>query len=389
MKKQEKKTSEATGEQKIVTRYDQKMEEWKKAEEKAKRDDKIFRIGCVIAAVLVVIFLAYSVVRPIVVRHAALNSVYVTVGEYELTQQEFDFYTYTVYNEWLEYYGSYASWFGLDTSTDIANQTYSDDMTWKDYFEDQAAEYLIQYAALTDAAKEAGFEYDTDTDYETFLESAGEAADEEGVTLQAYYREAYGQYATQEVVEEQVRFCSYAAAYYDELYAGIEVTDEEIVETYQSDPSVYDYVDYRVFTLSAEYDEDADEDAIAQAMEEAEALVTEFTERLQDGEDFNELCLEYCAEDEESSYEDDGSLLEGIRYSSVSSDYVDWLFEESREADDVEIFENADSYYYSVVLFVDRYYDTEINDEIYDDIFAEKLDALMEELTADYSCTFS
>ncbi len=334
-------------------------------------------------------FLAYSVVRPIVERYTAINSVYITVGEYELTQQEFDFYTYTVYNEWLGYYGSYASWFGLDTSTDIANQTYSDDMTWKDYFETEAAEYLIQYVALTDAAAEAGFEYETDADYETFLESANEAADEEGVTLQAYYREVYGQYATQEVVEEQFRFCTYASAYYEEIYAGIEVTDEEIVEAYQADPSVYDYVDYRVFTLSAEYDEDSDEDAIAQAMEEAQALVTEFTERLQDGEDFNELCLEYCAEDDASSYEDDGSLLEGARYSSVSSAYADWLFDDSREADDVEIFENADSYYYSVVLFVDRYYDTEINDEIYDDIFAEKLDTVMEELTAAYSYTFS
>ncbi|MCD8381063.1 MAG: hypothetical protein LUC95_12270 [Lachnospiraceae bacterium] len=389
MKNKEKNASEVTEEKKIVTRYDRKMEERKKAEEKAKREDRRFRIGCVIVAVLVVVFLAYSVISPIVKKYAAVNSVYITVGDYALTQQEFDVYTYTVYNEWLEYYGSYASLFGLDTSTDIANQTYSDGMTWKDYFEAEAAEVLLEYAALTDAANEAGFEYDTDADYEDFLASVEEAAEEEGLTVSAYYKEAYGQYATAQVIEEQYRFSVYAASYYDELYAGIEVTDEEIVEEYQADPSAYDYVDYRVFTLSAEYEEDADEAAITAAMEEAKALVDEFAERLADGEDFNELCLEYCAEDDTSSYEDDGSLLEGVRYSGVSSDYADWLFDDSREEGDTEIFEDEESYYYTIVMFVDRYYDTEINDEIYSNIFDEKLDALMEELTADYSYTFS
>ncbi len=389
MKKKDKATPETTEEKKIVTRYDRKMEERRKAEAKAKRDEKWFRIGCVIAAVFVVVFLAYSVIRPIVEKYVAVNEIYITAGDYEFTQQEFDYYTYTVYNEWLDYYGSYASLFGLDTSTDIANQTYSDDMTWKDYFESEAAEVLIQYAALTDAANEAGFEYETDDDYTSFVESVEEAAAENDLTVSAYYKAAYGQYATAEVVEEQFRFCAYASGYYNELYDGIEVTDEEIVEEYQADPSAYDYVDYRVFTLSAEYEEEADEDAIAQAMEEAAALAEEFVERLEDGEDFNELCLEYCAEDDESTYEDDGSLLEAVRYSSVSSAYADWLFDDDREADDVEIVEDEDSYTYTIVLFVDRYYDTEINDEIYDNIFNNKLDALMEELTADYSYTFS
>ncbi|MCD7841607.1 MAG: hypothetical protein LUG56_03970, partial [Lachnospiraceae bacterium] len=311
MKKKEKNVSEAAQEKKIVTRYDRKMEERKKAEEKEKRDEKRFQIGCVVVAVLVVVFLAYSVISPIVKRNTALNAVYITVGDYELTQQEFDVYTYSVYSDWLDYYGSYASLFGLDTSTDIANQTYSDDMTWKDYFESEAAEVLLEYVALTDAAQEAGFAYDTDEDYEAFLESLEEAAEEEGITVSTYYKEAYGQYATAEVVEAQYRFSLYASAYYDELYAGIEVSDAEIVEEYQADPSAYDYVDYRVFTLSVEFEEDADEAAITAAMEEAKALVDEFAGRLADGEDFNELCLEYCAEDDESSYEDDGSLLEG------------------------------------------------------------------------------
>ncbi|MCD8068009.1 MAG: hypothetical protein LUE87_03815 [Lachnospiraceae bacterium] len=262
-------------------------------------------------------------------------------------------------------------------------------MTWKDYFELEAAEMVIQYAALTDEAQEAGFEYETDTDYDSFLESVTEAAEENDMTVAAYYKEAYGQYATAEVVEEQVRFCSYASAYYSEIYDGIEVTDSEIVEEYQTDPSAYDYVDYRVFTLAAEYEEDADEDAIAAAMAEAKALAEEFVERLKGGEDFNELCLEYCAEDEASGYEDDGSLSEGLRYSGVSSLYADWLFDDSRKSGDVEIFEDEDSYYYAVVMFVSRYYDTEINDEIYDNLFAEKLSEYLEELTADYSYSFS
>ncbi|MCD7738199.1 MAG: hypothetical protein LUH58_04055 [Lachnospiraceae bacterium] len=389
MGKKEKKASEATEEKKVVTRYDRKMEERRKAAEKAKREEKYFRIGSIIVAVLVVVFLAYSLIRPVVEKYAATHNVYITVGDYELTQQEFDFYTYTVYNEWLESYGTYASLFGLDTSTDISRQEYTDDMTWKDYFELEAAEMLVQYVALTDEAQESGFEYETDIDYASFLESVTEAAEEYDMTVAAYYKEAYGQYATAEVVEEQVRFYSYALGYYNEIYSGIEVTDAEIVEEYQADPSAYDYVDYRVFTLAAEYEEDADEDTISAAMEEAMAQAEEFVERLNDGEDFNELCLEYCTEDETSGYEDDGSLAEGLRYSEVSSLYADWLFDDSRKSGDVEVFEDEDSHYYAVAMFVSRYYDTEVNDEIYDNLFEEKLSVYLEELTADYSYTFS
>ncbi|MCD8326334.1 MAG: hypothetical protein LUC90_06530 [Lachnospiraceae bacterium] len=389
MGKKEKKTPEVTEEKKVITRYDRKMEERKKAAEKAKKEEKIFRIGCIVAAVLVVVFLAYSLIRPVVVRYAATHNVYITIGDYEFTQQEFDFYTYTAYSEWLESYGDYAALFGLDTSTDISKQDYYDDMTWKDYFELEAADTLIQYVALTDAAQEAGFEYETDTYYDSFVESVAEAAEDNDMTVAAYYKEAYGQYATAEVIEEQIRFCTYASGYYNEIYAGIEVTDEEIVAEYQADPSAYDYVDYRAFALAAEYEDDADEDTIAAAMEEAKAQVEEFVERLSAGEDFNELCLEYCAEDYVSSYEDDGSLSEGLRYSEASSIYADWLFDDSRESGDVEIFENEDSHYYAVAMFIDRYYDTEINDEIYDNLFEEKLSAYIEELIADYSYTFS
>ncbi|MCD7806246.1 MAG: hypothetical protein LUH19_02780 [Lachnospiraceae bacterium] len=389
MGKKEKKTSEVTEEKKVVTRYDRKMEERKKAEEKAKRDEKRFRIGSIIVAVLVVVFLAYSVIRPIVVRYAATHDVYITIGDYEFTQQELDFYTYTEYSEWLDSYGTYATLFGLDTSTDISKQEYTDDMTWKDYFELEAADTLVLYVALTDAAKDAGFEYETDTYYDSFVESVEEAAQENDMTVAAYYKAAYGQYATAEVIEEQIRFCTYASGYYDEIYAGIEVTDAEIVEEYQADPSAYDYVDYRAFALSAEFEDDADEDTIAAAMEETKALVEEFVERLNAGEDFNELCLEYCDEDYVSNYEDDGSLSEGLRYSEVSTIYADWLFDDSRESGDVEIFEDEDSHYYAVAMFMNRYYDTEINDEIYDNLFDEKLSAYMEELIADYSYTFS
>ncbi|MCD8068008.1 MAG: hypothetical protein LUE87_03810 [Lachnospiraceae bacterium] len=86
MGKKEKKTPEAIEEKKVVTRYDRKMEERRKAAEKAKREEKRFRIGSIVVAVLVVIFLAYSVLRPVVEKYTAVHDLYITVGNYEFTQ---------------------------------------------------------------------------------------------------------------------------------------------------------------------------------------------------------------------------------------------------------------------------------------------------------------
>ena len=51
----------------------------------------------------------------------------------EIQKAEFDYYYYSSLNSFASTYGSYLSYFGLDTSKPLDQQQYSDTMTWDDY----------------------------------------------------------------------------------------------------------------------------------------------------------------------------------------------------------------------------------------------------------------
>ena len=85
----------------------------------------------------------------------------------EVNKVEFDYVYNTSKNNYITQYGSYLSYFGLDTSKDLSTQMYSETLTWQDYFEQNAVESLKQNKALMAEAKAAGFTYDTTDEYNT------------------------------------------------------------------------------------------------------------------------------------------------------------------------------------------------------------------------------
>lgn len=126
----------------------------------------------------------------------ANNKPYVTVGDHSLSQVEYDYYFNSTVSNYLNTYSSFLSYMGLDTSVPYDEQQYSEDMTWQEYFEQSTVEQMKREFALLDDAAKNGFEYDTTDDYNSFLEQAKSAADTDKVSLQAYYKTMFGQYAT-------------------------------------------------------------------------------------------------------------------------------------------------------------------------------------------------
>lgn len=63
--------------------------------------------------------------------------------------------------------------------------------------------------------------------------------------------------------------------------------------------------------------------------------------------------IQYAPEESKESYEDeDYTLRSNYNYSSLSSDYADWLFSDQRTAGESQVF--ATSTGYAVVMFVSR-----------------------------------
>ena len=116
--------------EKVMTKYDLKMQKRKEEEIRKKKEE---RNGKIITAVIVVALIAFVASFPIR-KYMALNGTYITVGEEKITQVEFD-YNYAVAKVgYLDSYGSYLTMFGMDTST-IDDQSYDGTMTFREYFE--------------------------------------------------------------------------------------------------------------------------------------------------------------------------------------------------------------------------------------------------------------
>lgn len=374
---------EVKTEQKIQTKYDRKVEARKQQKIKEARQDKITKIVsmavCAVVILAVVISVAVSVIR----KSTVLNGTYVKIGDHELTQLEYDYYYNSAVNNYLTTYSSLMPYMGLDTSADFDKQEYAEGMTWKDMFDEMTVEQIKQTRVMVKNAGEKGFVYDADEEYNNFVSSIQSYADSANVSVKEYYKQSFGDYATQKNIEPFVRENLLASAYYNHLIEENAATDEEVSAYYEEHKQDYDKVDYRSFIFTAELAEDADDDAVSSAMKELKDKADAMMEARKDGEDFEALCVENASEDAKANYEDtesEYSLTEGRYYSGTSSVISGWLYEESRKEGDITVLEDETNYQYYVVEFVKRYFDEADNENIANTIASQRASDYVAEL---------
>jgi len=323
--------SEKETAQKVVTKYDRKVQQRKEAEAKAKKQKTIDRlISIAILAVIAIIVVSIPVSR-----YIAKNTTYINVGGHDITRLEYDYHFNMAYDEYLNTYGSYLSMMSLDTTRDLDKQAYSDTLTWQDYFDQLAVDSLQHNKALLNEATAAGFTYDTSKDYETFVAAMKEGAAQQKVTVNKYYKLNFGKYATASNMKPFVEESYFVAAYYSSIADEKGASEDEILAYYEANKKEYDRVDYLCTTIKAEVTETSTDDEITAAMADAKAKAEEALEVIgAEGEEVN-----------------------GMLYGSVDSSLRDWMFDESRKEGDTTIAENADSHTYFVVMYKDRYRD--------------------------------
>lgn len=382
-----KKNEPEVTQQKVQTRYDKKMAARKAREERDRRDEKIFKIVTSVIGIAIVLAIVIGFGSSIVKKQTALHGTYIQVGDENISKLEFDYYYHSVLNTYLSTYGSIASYLGFDTSKDPADQVYDQDknLTWKDMFEEMAVQQIVSTYAMKADAQANGFTYDSSEEYDSQIEQFKSAADSAAETLSVYYRETFGDYATEKNIKPFLEDALFTNAYYQELLAKNAPSEDEIKAAYEADPASYDEVDYRSFVFKADLADDATEDDIAAAMDDLKEKADAFAEDRKAGEDFNTLCIENAAEDDKANYEDtesDYSLKEGQRRSYVSSVIQDFLFDDTRAEGDIEVIEDTDNHQYYVVEFIKRYYDAEtVDSEISDSLASDATAAYLSSLT--------
>lgn len=348
-------------EQKVMTKYDLKMQKRKEQKEKAKKEQRISTIIGIVVAVALVCLFAYFPIHNYMVTHET----YITVGDEEISKIEYDYRYNVALNNYVGQYGDYMSYFGLDLTQDFSAQMYSDTLTWKDFFDRLAVDSIIQNRAVRAQIEAAGFTYDTAEEYKAFQESIKEAATTAGVSLSAYVKQAYGSYATMGRIEEFIKSDIVVSEYYNKMLEEQAPTEEEIKAYYESYPDYYDSVDYRVKTVKAELPTAPTE--LADPVEETAKTdttaegTTETTEtEYQPSEAEIEKAMadaKVLADAAEATIKTDGELIENVTSSYMSTTIGTWLFDSARKPGDTTVIRDDINNQYYILAFEKRYLD--------------------------------
>lgn len=352
-------------EQKVMTKYDRKVQKRKEEKEKEKKEERISTAVGIVFLVALVCLVASFPIRT----YLATHETYVVINGEKVNKVEFDYVYNTSKNNYITQYGSYLSYFGLDTSKDLSTQMYSDTLTWQDYFEQNAVESLKQNKALMAEAKAAGFTYDTTDEYNTFKETIKTSAAAAGVSDKEYVRSIYGSYATMGRIEEYVKNDMVMNAYYQKLQEDNAPSDDEIQSYYEENKATYDSVDYRLTTIEADLPTEPTE--LADPVEETAADTTGTTDGTAAADTTQDTAYQpsdaeiakamedakVLADDAEQTVAKDGEAHENEKKSSVNYLISDWLFDDARKAGDTTVITNDNSHCYYVVAFEERYLD--------------------------------
>ncbi len=298
---------------------------------------------------------------------------------------------------WLEffnfmnYYGSYADYFGLDAYTPLAEQpSLTENRTWEQYFLESATEGFAQQYALCRAAIDAGYTI-TDEEQATLDDildpngSIASGAAENGYeSATAYMQDNFGPGVDLEDYYEYVKLYITANSYYTYL---MENTDEAAAGAYydahidffaEKNVKKANNVGVRHILIQPEGEQDADGNYSDEAWAAAEATANEILAQWQQNpteDNFADLANEKSADGGSSS---NGGLYEDFKASTMVREFSDWSFDPSRTYGDTGIVKTT--YGYHIMFFVGQ---TEEKGWIEDVV-----NAMIDDIYAAYPVTF-
>lgn len=278
--------------------------------------------------------------------------------DFSLTNAELSYYYWSEYYYLLSYYGDYLSYYtGLDTSVALDEQSYSDSMTWDDYFTQAALSAAQETMAFVFAAEEEGYTLSADyqESLDTTLENFETYAVEYGFTdadgnadVQAYLEDSYGEGSSYDTFVEYLTYSYICASYSSDLYNNQTYTEEEVSAYYDTYADEYEaagvdkttrLVNVRHILIECDMD---DEEAAAEALAQAEEILATWQEEDGTEEGFAALAEEYSADTGSNT---NGGLYEDVYPGEMVTNFNDWCFDADREAGDTGIVESDYGYH--------------------------------------------
>lgn len=298
------------------------------------------------------------------------DQVVATVADAELTNGLLQiFYWMDVY-EYLEDYGYYAVYYGLDHTQPLDQQTCKDtEGSWQHFFLDKALLNWHSYQSLALMAKAEGLTLDADyqTDLDNLRSDLTDAVlDSDYTSIEMMLQADLGAGCDYDDYYRYMDTYYRGYSYLKDRLDQIEITDTMIREYYDAHAEELekdgitldsgDLKDVRHILIAVEggtEDEDGDitysDEEWETCRKEAQAILDEWLAGDSTEESFTELAYEYS---EDSGSNGNGGLYEDLDdKSGFVQEFIDWYMDESRKPGDYGLIRTE--YGYHVMYFVE------------------------------------
>ena len=224
---------------------------------------KAYTISFVVAMLLVVAIVVGVVATPFIAGVVSRNTHAVNIGNRQLSTAQLSYYYYdavsSYYSNFQNNYGEYADFYaqlmgGVVSTTPLDEQIYDKEknLTWADYFIDEAKKSAVWTFAIYDEAMAKGFKLSEDGQkfLDNFEDNMTMYATMYGFSsLNGYLRAFYGEGANLESYKEYYTYNSVASEYAAKYLDSLEFKDEDY-RAHEKDKyneySSYTYISYYV-----------------------------------------------------------------------------------------------------------------------------------------------
>ena len=288
-----------------------------------------------------------------------------TIGEHELTNSQLQVYYWMEIQNFLNQYGSYAAYFGLDYTQPLDTQLEEDGLTWQQYFLDTALNNWHQVQSMSLMAEEAGIPMDEAS--KTYLEGLDayleETAELNGISVEELMVGNFGPGADAEDYRYFQQLYLTGVPYYQQAVEAMTPTQEDLEAYFAEHEEEYaasgvtkdgKFVDVRHILVKVEGGTADDTGAMTYSDEEwetcrkdAQAILDEWLAGEKTEDSFAALAAEKT---EDPGSQATGGLYEQVYAGQMVQPFNDWCFDAARTYGDYGLVQTT--YGYHVMFFV-------------------------------------
>lgn len=355
---------------------EQRKKERKLLLEKRQKIINVVMWACLVSLIVAALVVGIIFATPVVKKYFSknddsndLNKIAVQSKYYSFSLGDMQYLYYDNYNDFMNENSENVN---IDVEKSLRVQFYDKDnnITWYDYFLQQAKDNAESFILLASAAKDEGYKLSEKEkkEIDELITAFKEYGAEEGYSLSGYIEYAYGKGITEKNVRHCQEIKKLATRYYTEKI------DERILDFTDEDYETFlgnhfeDYagrtcmIDYTYFSFEAQFEEGFTDSQ----KEESRNNSYKLAEELRDcgsAEKFDEIILKYIetaklAESQGmSSREYLDTIYKGSSYYNQDDDFSKWAFSDERKSGDTTIIEVKENVFVAYYLNKSIYFD--------------------------------